>query len=359
MGGLALKQCFTRRYQKDEFDLITPIIKEKFLKIFSKCDMPKYFALKESFGDADFVCCINDNFNVDINEYLLKEFNTKEIFKNGHVYSFEYKELQVDMILTHESKYNSSLNYFAFNDLGNLIGKIAHKFNLKHGYDGLKYVYRIDGKVLGEIVVSTDHIKTLDFLGFDSKRYEEGFDNLEEIFDFVTSSKYFNPWMFDFDTLNRINRERDSKRATYNAFVNHVAPMKDLGKEAYHYFYSDKKVYLGLIDHYFPGFLKKYRELEKKEERLRAISALYNGRIIMEHFDLAGKELGNAMTKFELDMGGKKSLDDFILETNDIKLIMNLFADYNQLKFKNCICEIGSPYNNLCCPIHGVDELKK
>lgn len=203
---------------------------------------------------------------------------------------------------------------------------------MKWGFNGLVYVYRIDGKVLGEIVVSKDYEKVLDFLGFDVERYNEGFDNLDQIFNYVTSSKYFNPWLFDFETLNRINRERDQKRTTYANFVKHVAPLKEKGKDAYHYFYYDKKVYLGLIDHYFPGFLKQYRELEKKEERKRTIHTLFNGNLIIEHYAITGKELGQAITKFKEYFANNEMFEEYILETNNIAEIMLKFGQINKLK---------------------------
>jgi len=333
MGGLALKNCITRRYNKDEFDLITPIIKSKLLKIFSKCDMPQYFESKLSFGDADFVCCVDSNIssNFDFKKFILDEFDSKEIFQNTNVYSFEYNELQVDMILMPSESYDTSLRYFAFNDLGNLIGKVAHKFGLKWGFDGLIMPYRIDGKFLGEIVVTKDHREALSFLGFDVDRYDATFDTLDEIFDFVTGSKYFNPWMFDFETLNRINRDRDKKRKTYSSFVEHVAPMKEKGKDAYHYFYTDKKAYLGLIDHFFPGFMKEWRELEKKEERKRLVSSFFNGNIVMTYFGLNGVSLGGAIGNFEKSFGSRAALEDYILETADTEIIIGLFAKVNGL----------------------------
>ena len=296
--------------------------------------MPKYFASKESFGDADFLCCVPEHFNVDIKKFIMDEFNSKEIFQNTTVYSFEFNELQVDMILMNEDNWVTANSYYSWNDCNNLIGKCAHKFGLKHGYTGLVYPYRIDGKMLGNILVSKDIPKILEFCGFDAKQYEQGFDSLEEIFDFVTSSKYFNPWMYDLENLNKINRDRDKKRSTYTAFVKHVAPLKEKGKDYYHYFYPDKKVYLGYIDHHFPGFLKKYRELEIREERLRSVNKLYNGDLIMQHFDLKGKELGAAMSKFQASYASKEALENFILEANDTTYILHIFGDVNNLEYK-------------------------
>lgn len=329
MGGLAIKNAFTRRYQKEEFDKILPIILEKARKLFPDAVSTTYFKSKESFGDADILCLVDKPITIDIKQWIIDEFNSKEVIQNSHVYSFEFNELQVDFILTPLSSWETSKIYFSYNDLHNLIGKVAHKFGLKWGYDGLIMPYRIDGKFLGEVVVTKDYRKALTFLGFDVARYDATFDTLDEIFDFVTSSKYFNPWMFDFETLNRINRERDKKRKTYASFVEHVAPMKEKGKEAYHYFYADKKAYLGLIDHFFPGFMKEWRLLEKKEERKRLVSSFFNGGIVMMYLDLKGAALGAAMGNFEKNFESRASLEDYVLETANTEIIMELFAKVN------------------------------
>lgn len=332
MGGNALKYCKTRRYQKDEFDVIIQIIKGKLLTFFERVDMPKYFKNKPSFGDADFLCLIPDKFNINLKQWIIDEFQSKEVFINGGVYSFEYNELQVDVILSTKLHYETYLNYLCWNDLNNLVGKISRRLGLSWGQEGLFYKYYSDGKLLGEIIVSKFHIESLYFLGFDALRYEDGFDSLDEIFDFVTSSKYFCPWIYDLENLNKTNRDRDKKRATYNAFIEHIKPLKDKGEDAYHYFYPDKKVYLGMIDAYFPGFLKEYRALEIKEERIHKIASLFNGDIVMQHFDLSGVELGEAMKKFKNEYNDdKEQFGDWILEQNDTRSILQRFAAVNDL----------------------------
>lgn len=339
MGGKALKNCFTRRYEKEEFEKIVPEIREKLMTLFTDAQPTRYYSEKETFGDADFLCLVDKPINVNMKEWLQETFQPKEIFQNSHVYSFEYKELQVDAILTPKSSWESSLTYFSYNDLHNLVGKIAHKFWLKWGYDGLRFVYRIDGKVLGDITLTTDYKVALPFLGFDLARYEQGFKNLSEIFDFVTSSKYFNPWMFDFETLNRINRERDQKRATYSSFVNHVDSYKSLGPGAFHYFYPDKKVYLGHIDHHFPGFLRKYRELEKKEELKQATRERFSGDVVMGWYpELKDKALGTAIKNFYEYFADKESANSWILslssdEANDV--IRSTFNRVNREHLKS------------------------
>jgi hypothetical protein len=53
MGGNAIKNAFTRRYKKDEFEKILPVIIQKAKKKFTDAKSTIYFKSKESFGDAD------------------------------------------------------------------------------------------------------------------------------------------------------------------------------------------------------------------------------------------------------------------------------------------------------------------
>ncbi len=280
MGGLALKQTFTRRYQKDEFEKIIPDIQAKLRTLFTDAMPTKYYTEKDSFGDADFLVLMDKPVTVDIRQWLIENFDSKEVFKNGSVYSFEYKELQVDLIFTSSANWETSQVYYSFNDIHNMIGKIAHRYAMKWGHEGLKYVYYSDGKKLGDIIVTKNYRDALTFLGFDADRYDQGFKNLGEIFAYIVNSKYFNPWLFDMENLNRINRERDKKRTTYQSFLEVCKAYKNSGEDAYHYFYHDKKVYLGMIDAAFPGFLKAYRKLEIEEERKTKIKNLFNGDLV-------------------------------------------------------------------------------
>ena len=328
MGGLAIKNAYTRRYSRKEYDAILPEILEKAKKLFSDATDTKFYFEKESFGDADILCLVDKPISDDITDWIYEEFESKEVVKNTSVYSFEYKELQVDFILTPKRNWETSLIYFSFNDLHNFIGKHAKKFGLKWGFRGLEFDYKIDGKKLGTINVTKDYEKALEFLGFDVDRYNKGFNNLEEIFNYVIDSKYFNPFMYDLEQYNKINRDRDKKRKTYQSFLKYLEPYKEnVNLEDCHYFYPNKKVYLGHIDFHFPGFLRQYRELEKREERVRAVHAKFNGHILMDKFGIKGKELGNLISNFKASFEDLNEFEDYVLE-NDVETILNKVKNY-------------------------------
>lgn len=328
MGGLALKNCYTKRITRDEFDIISKLVIDKLATIFTYTSIPKFFRDKETFGDIDIICS-NDNLNIDLKSWIKENFDSKEIFHNTNVWSIEFMEVQIDIIIMKEENFNSCVEYMGFNDLGNLVGRYAHRFGLKYGFDGLVFVYRTEGKVLGEIQVSKDIERTINFLGLDYNVYKDGFNTLEDIFTFIVNGKYFDPYMYDMNNLNRINRERNEKRKTYQSFLEYVEPLKDTVKP---YVYNkNKSLYIGLIDRYFPGFMEQYIGLEKKEQRRLEIHNKFNGNIVMQYWpNLSGKELGNAITNFKSSFNSIEEYEEFILN-NDSNNIFDSFAENNNL----------------------------
>lgn len=284
---------------------------------------------KDSFGDADILCLSDGSVNTDIKKWIYDTFDSKEVVQNTTVYSFEYRELQVDFILTPPKNWESAKTYFSYNDIHNLIGKLFHTIGLKWGQDGLRYVYRVDGKILGEISLTTSYAEAFPLVGLDPSVYAAGFDDMVDMFKYVLTSKFFHPSKYDLENLNKINRDRDKKRKTYQAFMQYIDPLR--GNE-YMYFYPDKRVYLGLIDSHFPGFLRNYRELEILEERRRLIGTFFNGDIVMSRTGLSGKDLGVALKNFEKYFGDKSRLDRYVLSVQDTDVIMDMFKQVNALQ---------------------------
>jgi hypothetical protein len=100
MGGNALKNCVTRRYQKQEyFDLVPTILNRTIQsdKVQSICLIESY-RTKESFGDMDMVYCTYADKPLTIESVKSLFPESKEIVRNTNVISFEFNELQIDLI---------------------------------------------------------------------------------------------------------------------------------------------------------------------------------------------------------------------------------------------------------------------
>ena len=73
-----------------------------------------------------------------------------------------------------------------------------------------------------DIVLTYNLLTALEILGLDWERYKQGFNNYDEMFEYVTSCKAFDKSKFALENLNHRNRVRDRKRKTYNLFLQYI-----------------------------------------------------------------------------------------------------------------------------------------
>ncbi len=334
MGGKALKNTYTKRINRLEFDTISSEIINVISKTFIHFDIPVFFKNKESFGDIDIIVSTT-NINADIREYIINNFAPNEIFHNGNCWSFDYKETQVDLIITDDKHFRSTLQYMGNSDLGNMVGRLAHALGLKYGQNGLCLNYRFKGSSIGEIIISEDYPKILNFLGLSHKRFEEGFDELEDIFEFVAQSPYFNWKKFQLVELNKINRDRNKKRASYLSLLAWID--KNVADENHEFeFVDDKSIYFELINKTFPeaNMVRQIRGLEYLECKKLYIQAKFNGGDIMRTYGLEGKKLGDKINGFKAYISLNRTFDEYIIQT-DMTEIYQDFETY----LKNSVYE--------------------
>lgn len=318
MGGLALKNTFTRRYDRAEFDTISVELITMLEKDFKRVAMPLFYKNKASFGDADILVSM-ENCNYNMRDYITAHFKPNEIFHNGNCWSFDYKELQIDLITVSAEHFDSNYNYLSYNDLGNYIGKIAHGFGFKYGQEGLVYDHYFKGSNIGRVIVSKDYDKIYEFLGLDYNRWREGFDELEDIFKFISESKYFNWEYLQLENNNRINRERDAKRKSYMSFLDYID--KNCKDDNHRYQYDkDKSVYVDKAAEFFPesNLITEIRRMEYEECKALYIKSKFNGGEVMRRFGLKGKELGDAINGFKKMMDflvPNESYEHYIINT--------------------------------------------
>lgn len=320
MGGNAISQ--TQRLNWDEYEryeqeliaLLGGFLKTPFAPL-------QFYSDKESFGDIDFVVAQPKPDRGDL-ELFFQQIGSREQYFNGDMLSFEYKNFQVDLNFVAPENYATALFYFAYNDLNNLIGRIAHKFGLKFGFDGLCYQIRTEsGYRAKKITLCKDPAAIYAFLGYDYSRFLQGFKNREAIFEFVASSRYFNAAIFELDELNHINRTRNKKRQTYQLFLQWLT-----GKTFNEFrFEEDKSIYLIRIHNHFyapdspsqeiPGSgvnllgeLAVYAEEHRKHEFAKA---LFNGGQLMKTYGLSGSALGKVIADFKQDFCAACGQADF------------------------------------------------
>lgn len=302
MGGSALKNCVTRRYDKEEYFTLEKEVVGKLKEIFylSRIEPVKAYSSKESFGDMDVIveAAIYPESppGYGITAKWYDTFSPKEFVMNGGVLSFEYKEFQIDLIFTKPEEFESSAYYFAYNDLGNLLGRVSHSMGFQLGHRGLLYKWRTkDGHIFEEIVLLRDWKDILPVLGYSYERYAQGFDTLEDIFKFVVSSPFFNKDIYLLHNRNNKSRVRDRKRKTYMEFLKFCetyeeTPEQDDNK---HRCTLKKSQWLPYLFGNIPGFKEKYQSVQKEYELEEEYKLRYNGDVVKKVTGLEGVELGN------------------------------------------------------------------
>lgn len=258
---------------------------------------------KETFGDLDIIWC-GDHITP---EDMSKALKAIELVKNGPVTSFalrlnEDEIFQVDLIKVDCKHLESAASYFAFNDLGNLLGRIFHRAGFKLGHKGMLYVVREEGNnshALKEIEVTRSWKEALEFAGYDFNRWLEGFDELEDVFRYAVSIPLANRTIFRLDETNHQARVRDRKRLTYQKFLrwvndpaNAVREKEDVTKEEL------RADWLKKAKIAFPDFAKELEEVQKEMELRRLAKEKFNGIIVKEITELEGQDLGRFMQDF-------------------------------------------------------------
>lgn len=310
MGGNALKHLNVERKGAEDFQRISNSVIQSIKSFVTKSAVVPYYRLKQDFGDADILFTTNQ-LGREICDHIHNLFNPRSLYVNSSCYSFDVENFQIDLIQSTDELFDVSLDYYSYNDVGNLIGRIAHKMGLKYGHNGLTLPIRKDDSHLGEtIIVSRDTRKILDFLGFDSRRFFLGFDTLEDIFLFVTQSKYFNPEIFAFENLNHINRTRNRKRKVYAQFIDWLTE-RNTSK---YIFNTNKSNYLTSIDHHFPesNIFQRIKEVEEKINNNKINKEKFNGDIIIKLRNIQGKELGQFIYKFKNQFVSEDAFNSWI-----------------------------------------------
>ncbi len=265
--------------------------------------IPVAYKNKPTYGDVDIILNASKLQDRKWLPPLLKDLGVEQVKTVRNVTSLLYMNFQVDFFCVGESKFESTYNFMCYNVLGNLIGRIFHKFNLKYGEDGLKYVLRgFNNHVSKEILLTRDMKKILEFIGLDYDRWKEGFNNLTDIFEYVICCDYFCADSYNEDFFNV--KKRATQRPDFNTFIDYL---KEKNITRNYPFDKDKTLYITYIDSCFPeaNLEEKYGEHVKIQEELFEMSKKFNGKIVMDLLKIEGVELGKFIGEFKEFYGDK------------------------------------------------------
>lgn len=300
MGGNALKNTATERKLKADYEIILKRVTDCLAETLPNVRVAeiKAYANKESFGDAD-ILVESDNLPANWTNIIKEKLQPSEWVNNNVVQSFDVDKLQIDLILVPGDSFEFANHYFNYNDLGNLMGRIAHKMGFKYGHLGLFAPLRDDSHQYAEVAITKNSQEAMQFLGYDYKRYEEGFKDMDDIFTFAASSHLIHRDIFLLDNRNAKARVRDAKRPTYTAFLKWIESRPELDK---HKWPEDNEEKLKIKQEWlksaamkFPNFKKQLSiELAELAER-KLMRQVWNGELVSRWTGLSGEELGIVM----------------------------------------------------------------
>lgn len=328
MGGNALKHVKTERKNVKDYNRIKMYIIEelsKYIVCKSVIEAPE----KDSFGDLDVLYIYDPKF--EINNLIKELFNPIEIVHNGPVTSFDYDNFQIDLIESRSlEEFNSKMFYFAYGDLGCLMGKMINFYKIKFGDRGLwiDVGNTIDQKSLGvksnigkEILLSIEPKEICDFLGLNYEFWKSGFETKIQIFEWLSSSKYFMKGIFNVE--NGADRNRMENRKMYVDFMKWLwgkdgtptgpkPEVKYIQTQTIKYF--NKQDELDIIVNEI-----KIRETRKEK---------YNGKFFVDN-GVKGNSIVKTMSEFEKNIETMYKIDflkwlDSVTE-NDVKFELKNF----------------------------------
>lgn len=318
MGGNALKNTTTRRYSRAEYLALREEIINKLQNhpTFAGRKIRDILAYqdKDSFGDMDLLI-ESDGLGPTVWDDIEALFQPNELVKNGPVCSFNVQELQVDFLLQPSSSYETAYVYFAYNDLGNLMGRVAYKIGFKYGHDGLYHLPRTEsGDIVEEILLTEDYREIFTFLGYDPKRWDAGFKNLEDIFEFTVTTPYFNREYYNLETRSHAARVRDKKRATYRGFLQWIENKQDVPEYDW---LSNRDAQLERAFKAFPGFRERLENAWKNHELHMQAKDRFNGKLVAQITGLSGNNLGQWIQGFKHQWNGDNDFNAWVASSTD------------------------------------------
>lgn len=314
MGGKAFSELNIVRLNKDENEEISSKLVRFLRQSLGTSDVSvlPYYKDKPSFGDIDIILTHEDISNFenkiksDFYEYFQKETCSPRIANNGGVISFAYQKnnqdyVQVDLMPHPKEQFNKIIQYFAYNDLCILISRFISipVFNARYTPDGCEInVYRDDDSyecLLGIAKTENKLVNYLHFLDLDVERFKCGFNSKNELYQFVTDSRFF-----DFDNfkqaigVDNISEKERQNRDVYRGFIDYVIDNKQHKKMNK---MDDPQNYL--FSH-FPELKMQYDYFKNEYKKYIFFKSKFNGENIGKilNIDCQDRVLGKVMKSF-------------------------------------------------------------
>jgi hypothetical protein len=303
MGGNAIKNA--ERMSREEYDNICMELQSQYPNLLITYSLKN----KDSYGDIDAV----------ILGEIPKLQNITEIVNNGAFTSvglrYSTKIHQVDFFTVKTVEEQEHLRaYLSYGIFGMCIGICMNKLGLQYGMDGLKLKVT-EGRYM---LLSNNSPDIFKFLDLDLDRFNQGFENENELFDYIFTSPYIYT---SYDSLLKQSKKAGSRLQPLQQYIYTPTNIPKV---------QDKEYIIEEVLETF-GKREEYASILLSIEKQKRLHDKFNGKVVMDVLGdkLQGKELGSFISEF------KSTHDIQTMTENDIKeAIKDLYMKITYISYE-------------------------
>jgi hypothetical protein len=208
---------------------LSPILSQFYHKVATPPEAPG----KTSHGDIDFLVegPLNTTFTPDD---IATAFHAHRHVKNGTTRSFAVPHpeepdsfVQVDTHVCAEGWLDWECFHQSYADLWQIIGVAHRALGLTANDNGLHVrIEEIEDKnrKASMLFLTDDPVQVLRFYGLDVERYERGFEEMEELYEWVTKGRFFSREVLEEREEKANDRQRLKARDMYRRFIQDWIP---------------------------------------------------------------------------------------------------------------------------------------
>ncbi|KAL8711754.1 MAG: hypothetical protein Q9220_003925 [cf. Caloplaca sp. 1 TL-2023] len=204
---------------------------------FERVGVPLEAPEKTSFGDLDILVSIPKDTSFHINQ-LATALNAKRTFASYPIYSFavpspdlEGSFIQLDVHICKAESFEWELFHQSHGDLWNLLGTSIRPFGLTVNDTGLHLripEIEASNRKRAMLFLTANPETVLDFLHLDREPFAHPFQNVEVMFNYACSSRFFQSDAYVREGLKSNDRKRMAQRDMYRRFVDDFLPTRPL-----------------------------------------------------------------------------------------------------------------------------------
>lgn len=246
---------------------------------------------KSSFGDIDILYC---------GDLALSKLGSRPYKSNGGVLSTVFLSsfglVQVDFIRTSPSAFDFAYEYYSFNDMGNLLGRIARMLGFTLGQGGLYYRHKDEHGQVHKLLVTTHWQTAMTLLGYGERPESLTWQGL---IDYVCSGTYFCTRPFLLEQRSHKGRTRDRKRRSYCDFLTHLHQNRyifvyDLGDDQ---LAEIRQSLFECVVELRQSISTEIETIQEQAALLVRARAKLNGNVVRDLTGLQGEQLGKLMAQ--------------------------------------------------------------